>query len=224
MTPFLNPTFLIAILIALSVHEAAHGWVANKLGDPTAEAAGRVTLNPLAHLDPMGTLLFLFVGFGWGKPVPINPMYFRQPKRDTALVSLAGPVSNFLVAALSFALLTAFFPSVVGSANSLLSFSMSGSIAAAFFRSVLQSLLFIDLGLMAFNLLPIAPLDGSKVLQAFVPLRFEEGYERYMQYGPYILIGLLLAESFLGISLLSSWIYSIIDGALRMFSFFFLRS
>jgi Zn-dependent protease len=223
MTPFLNPTFLIAILIALSVHEAAHGWVARRLGDPTAEAAGRVTLNPLAHLDPMGTLLFLFVGFGWGKPVPINPMYFRRPKRDTALVSLAGPVSNFLVAALSFALLAVFFPYSVGSADSLLSFSMSGSIAAAFFRSVLQGLLFIDLGLMAFNLLPIAPLDGSKILHPFIPLRYEEGYERIMQYGPYILIGLLLAESLLGFPFLSTWIYSIIDGALSLFSMIFLR-
>src|SRR4051794_28802693 len=105
MFPFLNPAYIIAILFALSFHEAAHAWMANKLGDSTAKIEGRLTLNPLAHLDPIGTLLFIAVGFGWGKPVPVNPYYFRNPKRDSALTALAGPVSNLILAAVSFILL-----------------------------------------------------------------------------------------------------------------------
>src|SRR3989338_4296139 len=93
----LRPSFIIALLIALSVHEWAHALVAHRLGDPTAKEQGRLTLNPIAHLDLMGTILFFLVGFGWGKPVPIDPRYFKHWKRDTALVSIAGPVSNLIV-------------------------------------------------------------------------------------------------------------------------------
>ncbi|MFH1671122.1 MAG: site-2 protease family protein, partial [Patescibacteria group bacterium] len=91
MSPFVSPPFIIAILIAISVHEWGHGFVAYKLGDPTAQMDGRLSLNPLAHLDPIGTLMFLIIGFGWAKPVPIDPRYFKNHKRDTTLVALAGP-------------------------------------------------------------------------------------------------------------------------------------
>lgn len=216
MTPFFNPVFIIAILIALSVHEAAHAYVAKRLGDPTADMAGRVTLNPIAHLDPLGTILFLFVGFGWGKPVPVNPGNFRNPRRDNALVSFAGPMSNLLLAALSFIALALVARSVPGSAGSLLAPAEGGPVGMQFLGSLLGSLLFINLALMAFNLLPIAPLDGSHVLEAFIPYRYHDAYEQFVRYGPYILLGLLLAESFLGFPFLSAWVGGIVEGVLRM--------
>ncbi len=216
MTPFLNPVFIIAILIALSFHEAAHAYVAKRLGDHTAEVAGRVTLNPIAHLDPLGTILFLFVGFGWGKPVPVNPYNFRNPRRDNALVSLAGPMSNLLLAALSFIALALVERSVPGSLGSLLSPAQGASVGMTFLTSLLGSLLFIDLALMAFNLIPIAPLDGSHILEAFIPYQYQESFDQMMRYGPYILLGLLLAENFLGIPFLSMWIEGIAGGVLHL--------
>src|SRR4051812_8481457 len=129
MSPFLQPPFLIAILFALSFHEAAHAWMALRLGDATAKLAGRLTLNPLAHLDPLGTILFVIVGFGWGKPVPVNPYYFRQPKRDNALVALAGPVSNLILAAVSFILLLAITHAVPTDAFGLLDTPAGGPFA-----------------------------------------------------------------------------------------------
>jgi Zn-dependent protease len=220
MSTFLNPTFIIAILVALSVHECAHGYVAGKLGDPTAWNAGRVTLNPIAHLDPLGALLFLIVGFGWGKPVPVNPMYFSHPKRDTAIVSLAGPVSNLLLAALSFIVLMLILPQHLSSTWDALT-PVSGPVWLQFLTSLFGGLLFINLGLMAFNLIPIAPLDGSKVLQAFIPLRQEEAYERFMRVGPYILLGILLAENLLHVPLLTGWFSFVMDGVLRIFGVLF---
>lgn len=218
MSPFLNPVFLISILVALSFHEWAHGYVANKLGDPTAEMYGRLTLNPLAHLDPMGTILFLLVGFGWGKPVPVDPTRFRHPKRDTALVSLAGPVSNLLLAFISFLALVLVFPGSARTVGDLLSTPSSGGpVGMTFLHLLFQSLLFLNLGLMAFNLLPVAPLDGSKVLHAFIPYRYEDTYQNVMRWGPYILLGLLLAESFLGFPFLSAWIEGIMSWVLSVF-------
>ena len=108
MFQFLTPTFIISVLIALSVHEWAHGFTAHRLGDPTAKVEGRLTLNPLAHLDPIGTAMFLIVGFGWGKPVPVDPRYFKHYKRDTSLVALAGPASNLVLALLAFLVLILF--------------------------------------------------------------------------------------------------------------------
>ena len=220
MSPFFNPTFLISILIALSVHEWAHAFVANKLGDPTARNMGRLTLNPIAHLDPLGTILFLTVGFGWGKPVPINPGYFKHPKRDTAIVSLAGPFSNFILAILCFVGL-ALVDGGLGSARDLRSADASGNVGKVFLQSLFASSLFLNLALMAFNLLPVAPLDGSKILGAFIPLRYEDEYDRFMHYGPYVLLGLLLAERLVNFSLLSGWITAIMDGVLRLFVFAF---
>src|SRR3990167_7168759 len=97
-SPILFIILLLSLILCITVHEFAHAYAASKLGDPTAKAMGRLTLNPLKHLDPVGTLLLIFAGFGWGKPVPYNPNYFKNPKRDSALVSLAGPASNFLFA------------------------------------------------------------------------------------------------------------------------------
>ncbi len=221
MTPFFNPIFIIAILIALSVHEAAHGYIAKRLGDPTAEMAGRVTLNPIAHIDPLGAILFLFVGFGWGKPVPVNPYNFRHPKRDSALVSLAGPASNLLLAILSFVALALLSRTLPGSVGSLLSSATEGSVGVQFLGQLLGNLLFINLALMAFNLLPVAPLDGSKILHPFIPYRYEDAYEQFMRRGPYILLFLLLAESFLGFPFLSGWIEWIMGTVLSLLDLLF---
>ncbi len=217
MSEFLNPIYILSILIALSVHEAAHGFVANKLGDPTAKYAGRLTLNPLAHLDPLGTLLFVTVGFGWGKPVPVDPRYFKNHKRDTALVSLAGPLSNLLLALLSFVGLMFIAPQLgFSSPYALLDGSQTGPIVLRFFSQFFGTSLFLNLGLMAFNLIPIAPLDGSKILQAFIPYHLEPQYDAFMQQGPYILLILLIAGRFLGIDVLSVWVMWWVDAVLRV--------
>ncbi len=214
---FLNPPFIISILIALSVHEWAHGFVAYKLGDPTAKDEGRLTLNPIAHLDPIGTILFLIIGFGWGKPVPINPQNFKHYKRDTALTALAGPVSNLLLAFVAFFGLMLVSPNGMNpNAGGLLSISTNGTVGQLFFVQVFASSLFINLGLMAFNLLPIAPLDGSKIIRPFIPFQYEDQYNTFMQRGPIVLLVILLAERLLNIHILTGWIYGIMNPILKV--------
>ncbi len=213
--PFLNPTYILALLVAISVHEWAHAVTATKLGDPTPGHAGRLTLNPIAHLDLVGALLFLTVGFGWAKPVPINPVYFRNYKRDTCLTAAAGPFSNLVLAIVAFTMLKIFGGAAGSSPWELLSVGGSGPVVRIFLLQFLGAFLFINLGLMAFNLIPIAPLDGSKVLEAFIPLSLSDRYEEFMRIGIYVLIGLLLAENFLHIPLLSLWIVTIMEWVLH---------
>lgn len=215
MNLFLQPTAIISILIALSVHEFSHAFIANRLGDPTAEHEGRMTLNPIAHLDPIGTLMFLFVGFGWGKPVPVNPNYFKNPKRDNAWVAFAGPISNLIVAFVAFACLLSVLPDGFrGSPAGLLSFPTDGPVIQTFFLQLFGYSIFINLALMAFNLLPIAPLDGSKFVHMFVPYQYEHTYRAFMQRGPFILIGLLIADQMLNIPILIGWITGVISPVL----------
>lgn len=206
------PITIIAILVALTVHEWAHAFAAHKLGDDTARWEGRMTLNPLAHLDPLGALLFVIVGFGWAKPVPVDVRNFRQPVRDAALVALAGPASNLILAAACVVPMLWLgpdgrFPVEGAGATEALS-----GIAAAF---LFYSLRF-NLALMAFNLLPIAPLDGSNILRLFVPWRMRGQYEDAMRYGPWILLALILAESFLGVSILGAWVRGISNAVLAL--------
>lgn len=213
---FLSPPALISILIALSVHEWAHAVVANMLGDPTAEHEGRLTLNPISHLDPMGTILFLFVGFGWGKPVPVNPTYFKKPKRDMALVAFAGPLSNFVLAWIAFIGLFLIGTAHVGSdALSILAPAGHNGLWTVI-EQVLRTSLFINLALMAFNLLPIAPLDGSKILHMFIPPRHEELYQQFMARGMLFLLLLLIMERVLNIPILFGWIYGIMGPILQL--------
>ncbi len=171
------------IRFAITIHEFFHAWTARALGDPTAESQGRVTLNPIAHLDPIGTLAIIFGPFGWGRPVPVNWTNFRHPLRDNALVSLAGPGSN-LACAFVFGLLHRLvMTGLLGSDR-----FMQG--AAVF----LQLAVYINVGLALFNLIPLAPLDGSHIMEAILPAERREGYRNFSAISPYVLMGLLVME------------------------------
>ncbi len=180
------------ILIALTVHEFAHAYTAHRLGDPTARMLGRLTLNPLKHLDPLGTIMLFIAQFGWAKPVPVDPHYFRSPKRDMLLVALAGPVSNLLLAFLAGLLLRLGRAEIVPLAY--------GSI---FYVMTYMSLI-INLSLAFFNLLPIPPLDGSKILRSLLPDHMLANYMRFEAYGPFILLGLILLDRFVEAPLLGA--------------------
>jgi Zn-dependent protease len=194
--PLLALAFVVVIVIAITVHEAAHCWTAKQLGDPTPELAGRVNLNPAAHLDPLGTLLIFFVGFGWGRPAPFNPTYFRHYKQGTALVAVAGPLSNL-------ALLTI----------SALALKLGLSFGNEFIEAFWYQMITLNLLLALFNLIPIPPLDGSKILYAFLPARLDDTYEQLDRLGPLLLIGLLL----FGGSLLMHIYAPALDAVFRFF-------
>ena len=214
---FLRPTYIISILIAIAVHEWAHAMSARKLGDPTAEIAGRLTLNPISHIDPIGALLFITVGFGWAKPVPVNPSYFRHPKRGMAITALAGPVSNFILAFLSFMGVLLLSGGASGSIMGLLETSTAANPFLTVFQQIFRDSLFVNLALMAFNLFPIAPLDGSNIVQMFVPAHLEDRYHDFVRAGPFLLLGLILLETFLPIQILSGWVFGIMQGVLTLF-------
>ncbi len=173
------------ILLAVTVHESAHGWMAWKLGDPTARNMGRLTLNPISHLDPIGTLVFFLTQtIGWAKPVPVNPMYFRNPKQDMIWVALAGPVSNILLAVVSAVILR----QLIGPL----------SMWHTDYNYVIKPLLYmsfisiqINIGLAIFNLIPVPPLDGSKVLMGILPDSAVESYLKVERYGFLILLLLI---------------------------------
>ncbi len=180
------------ILFALTFHEYSHGWVAMKLGDPTAKNAGRLTLNPISHLDPIGTIMLFIVHFGWAKPVPVNPVNLKDPKRDMLWVSLAGPGSNMILA-LAFGL--ALRGMNVGGGALFM-----GGGTMQFIQLMLVYGVIINLALAAFNLIPIPPLDGSKILHALLPYEYEAQYAQFEQYGPILIIGLVMLGMFGNIS------------------------
>ncbi len=169
-----------AIIIGLTLHEWAHAYAAYRLGDPTARNLGRMTLNPLAHIDPIGFLMLLLIGFGWAKPVPVNPRNFKNYKRDDIIVSLAGIFTNLVVA---------FLFSFVYVAGIL----KWGLVTNEAFMSIFGSIITINLALAIFNLIPIYPLDGSHVFETLLVRKIPRVFMFLRQYGQWILLALLIS-------------------------------
>jgi Zn-dependent protease len=200
----LNPATLISriivLLTAFSVHEFAHAWTANYFGDSTPKINGRLTLNPLAHLDPIGSLMLVVAGFGWAKPVPVNPYTLRQRAPSALMwVSLAGPLSNFLmalIASLPFQL------KLITMNDIFASLSVQSSAFLPTPASFLWDFITINLVLMLFNLIPLPPLDGDKIVDFFLPDRWRDAMARIRPYGPMILIVLFMVGPTLGFDIL----------------------
>jgi Zn-dependent protease len=190
-----------AILFGLTIHEFSHGLVAWHLGDPTAKMMGRLTLNPLKHLDPIGTIALFLFRFGWAKPVPIDPRNFRHPTRDMAISSLAGPGANLLTAAVAGLILRVLFLFQVG----------------GFFTTLIMYFVLFNLILCFFNLIPIPPLDGSRLVYHLLPRDLAAGYARLERYGFIILIGVILLGQITNVNIL--WLY--MNPLLRIFSLLF---
>jgi Zn-dependent protease len=165
---------VIPLMYSVVLHELAHGWVAWRMGDPTAKLQGRLSLNPLRHLDPVGTIMLFIFGFGWARPVPVNFNYIRDEKKGLILVSSAGIIMNMLLAFLAFFLYRLLTPS-------------PGEVTATLLSYMAQ----INIMLAAFNLIPIPPLDGSKILMGLLPERLRYSFSRLEPYGFFIIIGLL---------------------------------
>lgn len=166
-------------LVCLTGHELAHGWVSEKLGDPTPRQQGRMTINPLAHLDVIGTLLMIFTGFGWAKPVMVNPMYYKDRKKGMAITAAAGPLSNLVMAFVMLLIYT-----LLALVFTKLGVTMPPIIGTIVYLFIIRNLCF-----MVFNIIPIPPLDGAKVLGMFLPNR---AYYKMLQYERYFMIVIML--------------------------------
>ena len=191
--------FIGALVLSVDIHEFAHAWVADKLGDPTPRANGRLTLNPLAHLDPLGTLALFLFRIGWGKPVVIDPYNLKDPRRDAALISLAGPGSNFIMAILLSLILRLPFAS-----------------ASPFTSSLLVTIIILSVGLGVFNLIPIPPLDGSKILFGLLPHDVAYDWEKTLEQYGLILLIFLLFPFFGGSALVNVFIFPVINFILQL--------
>lgn len=192
--PFYFFLWLAALLVAITVHEFAHAWTSDRLGDPTARLAGRVTLNPLAHLDPLGTLMLLLFRFGWGKPVPFDPFNLRNPRRDAALISFAGPAAD-LILAIFLSLLIRFIPSS---------------------QLFLTPFIILAITLAIFNLIPIHPLDGGKILVGLLPERLASQWDETLNRFGFFIIIFLLIPLFGGHSVVSLIIFPFINFILSL--------
>lgn len=199
---------LLALIISVILHELMHGVVGDKLGDPTPRLLGRLTLNPLKHIDPIGSIvvpaIFILQStvtgipfvFGWAKPVPINPLHFKDPRKDMALVALAGPATNFVLAAVAIMIYKLIFQNE----NLLTAFTQSGSSFLGLGLLFISNMITINLALAFLNLMPIPPLDGSKIVQAFLPENLAISYERIAPYGFIILLALFFIPGPLNLS------------------------
>ncbi|WP_421382174.1 site-2 protease family protein [Bacillus salacetis] len=172
------PFVVIALILAFTFHEYAHAYVAHKFGDDTAKKQGRLTLNPIQHLDPIGTLFILIAGFGWARPVPVNRFNFKNPKLAGVLVSVAGPLSNFLIAFIAYGFL--YF---------IITFGF-GMVVPQFFIDMFNMIVYLNIILFVFNLLPFPPLDGYRIIEDLSPPRLRSKMSQYEQYG--VLLFLIL--------------------------------
>lgn len=188
---------IIPSLICITLHELSHGYVAYRLGDTTAKDAGRLTLNPLRHIDPMGLVMMVAFKFGWAKPVPVNMYRFRNPKRDMAITALAGPMSNLIIGAVFLFLYGVLYIPL-----------RRGGTVGDWFLQMIYLTAYISLALMIFNILPISPLDGSKVLYSFLPEKAYMTLMRYERYGMILLL-VLVATHVLGspLSTATGWVF-----------------
>ncbi len=194
---FRLPTEVLVLLIptllfALCFHEFSHAWMANQVGDDTAARLGRLTLNPMAHLDPMGALMILFVGFGWAKPVPVNPRNMRHPRSDMMKVAFAGPASNLLLALAGGILIRVF------GYHSYAQLVLSGTVG-----QLLAYFVQINIMLAVFNMIPVAPLDGSQIFAGLIVRYNPQLVVNLQHYGPKILLGIIALGYFTPINLLS---------------------
>ncbi|KKQ92512.1 MAG: Peptidase [Microgenomates group bacterium GW2011_GWC1_39_7b] len=187
------------------IHEVAHGWVANRLGDPTARLTGRLTLNPIPHIDPLGTIivpLLMYFSpahfvFGWAKPVPIDPYNLKNPKKDTLLIALAGPLSNIILAVI-LAIIFWLIP------------------MPQIFADLVKTMVGLNVGLAVFNLIPVSPLDGEKILVGLLPDKEAREFEYFMNKFGFILLAFLIFPIFGGVSLISPILYPIINFILNL--------
>jgi len=198
------------ILLALTFHEYAHAYVANRYGDDTAKQMGRLTLNPLRHLDPLGTIMIFLVHFGWAKPVPVNPSRLKNPKKDMLWISAAGPLANMGLALISGILLR-LLNALAGAPG------QHSAIMGLLIFMVFMSLQ-INLALAIFNILPIAPLDGSKILSGLLPAGHENILHFLERYGPFILIGLIILGRATGVSILGRIIWPFVKFFTKIFA------
>ena len=193
-----------AVLLCLSVHETCHGLAALVLGDPTAKARHRLSLNPLRHIDWLGLAMMFVAGFGWAKPVPVNPNYFKKPKQGMAETALAGPASNFLLALLAMLI-----------SRLIYLYAPYNPVWQTVFDFCLYTVAPLSIGLGLFNLLPLPPLDGSKVLAMFLPDRAYAVWMRYERYGMLVLLVLSFAD--IGSSFISNAILGVYSAFFTLF-------
>ncbi len=200
-----------SLLLAVTVHEFSHALVASGLGDSTARRLGRLTLNPIRHLDPSGSVMLLVAGFGWGKPVPVDREQLSQGRLSVAMVAAAGPLSNLVVA---FLLAVPIKAGLLGWSSPSLSratYVMSGGLREGI-SDILGIVIFMNILLAVFNLIPLAPLDGSKLVRGLLPGHLTSGYARWERYGPLLLVGLIVSDYFFDTGILWSVLGPLVTG------------
>lgn len=197
--PFAFFSWLVALIVAITIHEFSHAYAADRLGDPTPRVQGRLTLNPLAHLDPLGTLMLLIARFGWGKPVVFDPFNLRHPRRDAAIISIAGPVSNILLATVLSLILRAGL----------------GTDFAMLFYIFLQPVIVLNVFLAIFNLVPVHPLDGFKIVEGILPPEYARQWHELESYGMIFLL-LMVFPLFGGTAPISRLIMPVISFILSL--------